>query len=163
MSGPVRGTFSAPTTLNRPIRNVWVRKRISARMSAYIIFSRSFPSDRVPDLHQDRGDDVLQAEVVGVDDDRVLRGLQGCYGALGVDSIPQLHLSAHGLLVDRLTAALVLSGAPAHLLREAGGEEELVVGIGEDHRADVAAGHDHSLIAHSPLLVDERLADPRSR
>src|SRR4030081_3904436 len=36
--GPLRGTFSAPTTLKRPKRNVRVIARISQRKNAYIIF-----------------------------------------------------------------------------------------------------------------------------
>ena len=102
-------------------------------------------------------------ELVGVDDDGVGRRPQWGDRALGVDAVARLHLFAHRLLVHRLAAPFVLRGAPTHLLLEARGEEELVIGVRENDGADVATRHHHAALSEAPLLRDQRLTHARDR
>src|SRR5690348_1481738 len=117
----------------------------------------------VPHVIEDAFDDLLQIQVVGVDDHRVVRRTQWRDRTLGIDAIPKLDLPAHRLLVDALATPLVLSRAAPHLLVEARHEEELVVGVGKHDGADVASGHDNAIPGHLPLLLDQRPADTRGR
>src|SRR5207245_5734935 len=110
------------------------------------------------DRFHDAAQNFIEVQVVRVDDHSVTGRFERRDRALRVDSVPELDLSAHCLLVNSFAAAFELRGATPHLLVEARDQEELVVGLGEDNRADIAPRHDDALLPHAPLLRPERLA-----
>src|SRR6266480_5973629 len=116
-----------------------------------------------PNPARDALDDLVEVEVVCVDDDRVGRRPERRDRAIRVDTVAQLDLLAHRILVHPLATPLVLRRATADLLVQAGDKEELELGVGEDDGPDVATRHDHTRPGHLALLLDQRLAHTSDR
>src|SRR5512139_3680975 len=110
---------------------------------------------------------VVEREPPGVDDDGVLGGAERSHVPGAVVPIALALVGEHRL--ERLGIALPLQleePAPgAHLVGR--GEEELGVGVGEDHRADVAPLEDRAAVpgvgGEAPLQLEESGPDHRPR
>jgi len=105
------------------------------------------------------GDDFVQSEMGGVEQDGVVGGFEGGVGAVAVALIAGTEFANHffglnlgGRVGVRLAhlAHLVVAAQAADF--RGGVEEDLYVGVGEDDGADVAAFHDHATRGGQLLL-----------
>src|SRR5713101_1244268 len=99
------------------------------------------------DRRQHLVEGLAHGQPVGLDDDRVVRSLQRRYRSLGIELIPPEDLVQELLPRPALAPRGELLFTPACALARGRGEEDLPVGVRQDHRADVAADHHDATLA----------------
>ena len=99
-----------------------------------MIWRKGLAGELGADIGGDEGDHLVDAHIGGVDEQGIVCLLEGGAGALGVLAVA---------LGNGIGDAFGSAAGGAHFLR--GGHEVLVLGVGEDDGADIAAFHDHGL------------------
>src|SRR5450759_5043225 len=155
-AAPLRGKLSSPSTRIRAVQRATKRKTRPVKrgnsgsgLEAIDWFlaggrreARGSFRFGLADGANDGRDRIVEGDAIGIDDDRIGGAPKRRGFTTRVDGVATLQVFEYSDRLGAVRCELALRGPPPRPLLDRGGEVDLHVGVGQDNRADVAAGHD---------------------